>query len=218
MIASSAQVNLLFATSLGVGTVAEPARLNGMLAAAIGARRPGIAGRAEMAQAWKFSEDLAIWGGEGAALLAGELRAAADRLTLDVGAREVPRYRWDVTMTAYVAQRGEVGETSKRHDAFWRALYFIDDGYAGDRNATGGELVIEDPRLPAPLMEDPDLRLRLQLQQGGAIYMEEAVLRPAAGRLLMLPGWLRVVHRPHNGKGERIWISADLVAHRLGGS
>ena len=211
------QVNLLFATSLGVGMVADPVRLNALLAPAISARRAGAGGQGRdgVAQAWRSPDDVAAWGGEGASILAGEILAAADRLTLDVGARDARRYRWELAMTVHVARIGEASAGINRHDAFWRALYFVDDGYAGDRNAAGGELVVEDPRLPAPLMEDPDLRLRLQLQPGGASYVEDAVLRPATGRLLLLPAWLRATHRPHGGRGERIWISADLVAHRL---
>jgi hypothetical protein len=117
-------------------------------------------------------------------------------------------------MRAWAADAGENSEARGRPDAFWTALYFVSYG-AGQVAGPGGELVIEDPRLPGLLREEPRLRLRRQPPPAGALYREEAIVQPKPGQLVLFPSWLRFRHRIHRGRQQRLWIGADLVARRV---
>ncbi|TVV74495.1 putative 2OG-Fe(II) oxygenase [Sphingomonas solaris] len=211
----SLSVNPLFATSLAVTTLAPdevPVLHDAITAARLGetvraAPRPG--------QGWQSGDDMARWRAPAVAALSRRLVALAGQLTADVGAVGSPRYDWSVFLRGNILRDGESLTARHRPDAFWGGLCFIADGYGGSGDtAAGGEVEIEDPRLPATLMEAPDLRLRLQPGRDGTTYRETVRIRPAAGQLLLYPAWLRIAHRPFHGMVERIWITVDLVAHR----
>jgi len=206
----------LFATSLAAGSIREEPGLSGELHAAIRAQYavetcvlPLRAG-----ESWRSQDDMFKWGGAGVNRLQRLLGTAADRLTIDTGRKGPPRYRWHSALRAHVARAGEAATAKHRPDAFWAGQCFIDDGYDGGQDSSaGGEVEIEDPRLPMTLMEAPELRLRLDLKTS-ATYRETVRIRPVRERLLLYPGWLRIDHLPFHGPGERTWITIDLVAQR----
>ena len=207
-------VNPLFATPLAVASLAPddvPA-----LHDAITAGRSGETARAARpGQGWRSGEDMSCWRTPAVAALTRQLMSLAEQLTVDVTAAGPPRYDWSVFLRANMLRAGESLTARHRPDAFWGGLCFIADGYSGSGDtAAGGEIEIEDPRLPATLMEAPDLRLRLQPGRDGTTYRETVQIRPTAGQLLLYPAWLRIAHRPFHGAVERIWIMIDLVAHR----
>lgn len=206
----------LFATSLAAGSIREEAGLNDDLRAAIRAHheieiraRPLRAG-----ESWRSHDDMAQWGGPCVERLQRSLIAAADRLTIDTGRKGRARFEWHCSLRAHLARAGEAAAAKHRPDAFWGGLCFLDDGYAGDDEPlAGGEVEIEDPRLPVTLTEAPELRLRLSLK-APVTYHETARIRPTMDRLLLYPAWLRISHLPFHGAGERTWITIDLVARR----
>jgi hypothetical protein len=209
-------VTRLFATSLAAGSIRQEPGLSGELHAAILAQYSieTDAMPLRVGQSWQSREDMSQWGGAGAKRLQGLLAAAADRLTIDKGRKSGSRYDWHVSLRAQVARGGEAATTKHRPDAFWGGLCFLDDGYEGSQDPlAGGDVEIEDPRLPITLMEAPELRLRLDLK-ASITYRETARVRPVRDRLLLYPGWLRIGHLPFNGPGERTWIAIDLVARR----
>lgn len=137
---------------------------------------------------------------------------AANRNTADI------RYphrsiAWQTRIGGHVAARQGPIEIAPSYDAFWSTIYVADDGYAGSRDpGAGGELIFHDPRLPAPMMEMPDLRLRMEIGRANAIYTPEIAVRPATGYLLLYPGWLRVSMRPLRVAGPRLMVGVSLVA------
>lgn len=206
----------LFATSLAAGSIGSEAGLTAELRAAICARRAieDEAAPRRAGEAWRSEQDMARWGGAPVERLQRALVAAADKLTIDTGKSGPARFDWHPHLHAHVARAGEAVATRHRPDAFWGGLCFLDDGYGGGVDPLmGGEVEIEDPRLPMTLMEAPELRLRLRLTPP-ATYHERARFRPAEGRLLLYPGWLRIAHLPFHGPGKRIWATIDLVAQR----
>jgi hypothetical protein len=62
-------------------------------------------------------------------------------------------------------------------------------------------------------MEAPDLRFRPAPDVPPASL--EMLIRPASGRLLMFPGWLRHAVRPYFGEGTRISVAMNLTAVRV---
>ena len=209
-------VTLLFPTSLVVGSIMDEFGLTAELRAAIGAqhRVEDQAYPPRSGQAWRAREDMARWGGVSVERLQRVLAKMADRLTIDTKANGASRYDWYPALRAHVARAGETVTTKHRPDAFWGGLCFIDDGYDSDHDAlAGGEVEIEDPRLPATLGEAPELRLRLNPSRH-VTYHESAIFRPSRDQLLLYPAWLRITHLPFHGPGIRMWITIDLVARR----
>src|SRR6185312_14533673 len=89
---------------------------------------------------------------------------------------------------------------------FWSAVYYvrIDEG-------EGGELVLDDPRMPMMEMHAPFLRFR---NAGG----DKAIrLRPSAGQIVIFPSWLVHSVTPWQGEGLRISIAVNLSAPPLQG-
>jgi len=209
-------VTPLFATSLAAGSIRNEVRLNAELHTAVMAQfaletrakpsRPG--------ESWRSQEEMALWAGSGAQRLRRLLVTAADRLTIDIGRKSAPRYEWHCFLHAHVARAGEAVTAKHRPDAFWAGLCFLDNGMADvDQPLAGGEIEIEDPRLPVTIMEAPQLRLRLDLN-APITYHETARIRPAKDQLLLYPAWLRIDHLAFYGPGERTWVTIDLVARR----
>jgi len=198
-------VEQLFATPLIVETVADRdvnrEAIVAALTTAAGGKRPG--------EAWNGTA-----GGWAATLqkLIGHVSASAGRRTTDVRQPQRPP-QWRMRSVAHVVGQGEHLDIASAYDAFWSAIYVAEDGYRGMRDAEhGGELVFHDPRLPGPMMEMPDLRLRTDMTRPGAVYTPEVAVRPATGYLLLYPGWLRVSMRPIRIPGPRMIIGLSLVA------
>ncbi len=82
-------------------------------------------------------------------------------------------------------------------------------GGSPDRSL-GGELEIEDSRYLMVVMEGPDRRFRMH--DRAPITDPFILIRPATGRLLVFPAWLRHAVRPYLGRRERISIAINLTA------
>jgi uncharacterized protein (TIGR02466 family) len=177
--------------------------LNTTLTAMLLARRSSDRG-------WSSDRRMLEWGGAGAETLLQHIRSLANKYSQYVGANRQRRYAWKAEMWAEIPSIGQFVPALCHPGAFWKAIYCVNDGYAGslDRDL-GGELELEDPRMPTVLMEGPNLRFRHHPQ--APIASTEVALRPAAGRLLLFPAWLRHSVRPFNGIQDRIFISTLLT-------
>ena len=117
-------------------------------------------------------------------------------------------------MVETLAPPGASNQFHRHPGAFWSAVYYVDDGYGGSPDrALGGELVLEDPRMPAIRMAAPDLRFR---RPGGKADHHETWMRPESGRIVMFPAWLSHAVRPYRGSGLRISVAVNLSAVPLG--
>lgn len=208
----------LFDTAFIIDEVSDAAPLCAELRAAILARRAANPSGLQISNRLGWHSEVAMlsWGGGAAMRLVEHVIGLADRFTRDVKAVEgMPRYAWVPEMWANVSGRGASNQYHVHPGAFWAAIFYVEDGYNGSSDRRlGGELEIEDPRMPMLQMENPDLRLGVAV--GQAPPPPEIVVRPAAGKLLMFPGWLRHGVRPYLGTGQRISIAINLTAMRVG--
>lgn len=205
------QAASLFETPVIVDQLPDADELNRELKQAILARRdtdPGV--QVSNVHGWHSDRAMLRWGGAAAGRLRDRIVADADRFTADVGSEGKPRYRWFPEMWANVSSQGAANQYHSHPGAFWSAVYYVEDGYAGDPDPKlGGELVLLDPRMPAVAMNAPDLRFR---RPGETPQAREKWMRPESGRLVIFPSWLLHAVNPYRGNGLRISIAVNLSA------
>ncbi len=207
--ATSAKVASLFPTLIFVGRLPDAAALNAQLREVIADRQmaePGV----EMSnvRGWQSDVRMLDWGGEAARMLADVVMAHCDRHTVDIKAQGKPRHRWVAEMWANVSTHGASNQSHSHPGAYWSAVYYVDDGYAGsDDRKLAGELVFIDPRMPMVRIGAPDLRYR---RSDGSTDHHETWIRPEAGRLVLFPSWLSHSVRPYMGAGSRVSIAVNV--------
>jgi Putative 2OG-Fe(II) oxygenase len=157
---------------------------------------------------WRSTLDFESWGGLHAQTLFRVLRELANNLTATRGGGRV-ELDWRISACAVVRQNGEHGEICTRPGGFWSGVYYVDDGYAkSDDVALGGELILSDPRGPAPAMVAPDLAFRVP---GGLTAGLNETIRPKSGMILLFPSWIPCGEKRYDGANHRITIEFDLA-------
>ncbi len=213
---SEIAVASMFETPVILDTLPDFAAINVGLAAAIRQRRdqdPTGMVRSNR-QGWHSDLQIFQWGGEAIQTLGRHVIANANAHSIDIRNPASARYRWHNHGWANILERGGSNQYHIHPGAFWSAVYFVDDGYGGsDDTSLGGELEIEDPRMPMVMMEEPDLRFRPR--PDWPVLDHEVFLRPSTGMLLMFPGWLRHGVRTYFGDGERMSIAINMVVARI---
>lgn len=208
------QAGALFETPLIVDEMPGSAALNAELRSIILRRQQESEGVAiSNVGGWHSDTNMLAFGGEAAQALNRRIVAAADRFTVDIRGGDAPRHRWASEMWANVSPPGASNRHHCHPGAYWSAVYYVDDGYAGSSDRElGGELVLFDPRMPTVRMAAPDLRFR---RPGQKPDHDEVKLRPATGRIVMFPAWLSHAVLPYNGSATRISIAVNLTAVAL---
>ena len=201
----------LFDTTIVVDEMPQAAAFNAALLATIQERRrhsPGVS--MSNVGGWQSDRQMLQWGGQPAARLLDRMVQAAERFTVDVAAQGKPRFRWAAEMWANVSGPDASNQYHAHPGAFWSAVYYVDDGYGGgDGKDMGGELVLQDPRMPMIMMTMPTLRFKRPDRPPDE---PELAMRPAAGRLVMFPAWLNHCVMRYRGTAERVSIAANLSA------
>lgn len=210
------QAEFLFETPLIFTELQGSAELNSRLLAVIEERRKadpqGMAISNRLG--WHSDTEMLEWGGEPAHRLMDTVIEVANHYTGDIGGKGRRRFIWVPEMWANVSGQGASNQLHSHPGSFWSAVYYVDDGYGGSNDRSlGGELEIEDPRIPMINMEAPDLRFRPSKDSPAVPH--DALIRPASGRLLMFPGWLRHAVKPYLGNGVRISVAMNLTAMRV---
>lgn len=208
---SEPQVVGLFETNVVVDEMPGAEALNRELARAIQERRRTSAGtKVSNIGGWQSDTAMLEWGGATARRLLDRIVAAADRFTVDVKSPTERRHEWRAEMWANVSPPHASNQLHTHPGAFWSAVYYVDDGYAGSSDpGAGGELVLMDPRMPMIMMTMPNLRF---LGGDGKPNQAQLVMRPKSGRIVMFPAWLSHGVMPYEGSGERISIAVNLLA------
>ena len=201
----------LFETVVVVDEVPGADALNHELAAVIETRRQSSSGtKVSNIGGWQSDTAMLEWGGDGAHRLLDRIAAAADRFTVDVKSPGERRHEWRAEMWANVSPPHASNQLHTHPGAFWSAVYYVDDGYAGSADpGLGGELVLMDPRMPMIMMTMPNLRF---VGAEGKPNQPQLVMRPKSGRIVMFPAWLSHGVMPYEGSGERISIAVNLLA------
>ena len=135
----------------------------------------------------------------------GHIIALANRATYDSRApRGVPD--WTLSLSMHVGF-GQVS-VPKCYEAFWTALHIVRTSERG-----GDMLEIQDPRLPMPMSEDPNLRLRNLGVKTSSWYQPTVEIGLASGMVFLYPSWLdvRYVSRHVEGAGFAV-LRAGLIA------
>lgn len=208
MLRVKAEMLPLFETTVLVGHVADHQVLDGPLETAIRARQAADGGVSRSnVGGWHSHTDMLDWGGEPARRLADAAIRAARRLS-HFEERESSAIDWSVRMWANVSPPGALNMSHAHPGVLWAAVYYVDRGAAPGEDA-GGELYLEDPRFPMPLMTFPGFRA---IGADGQPQSHERTVRTEAGDLVLFPGYLRHGVRPHRGGRERISIAMNLYA------
>lgn len=195
----------LFETIVAHGHLSDAGPLTAALESAIRTHRaaqPGIE-RSNIG-GWHSKTDMLDWGGPAAAKLAEMAVRTARRLSHFEG-RDAATVAWDVRMWANVSPPGALNMSHAHPGVLWAAVYYVAAGEEG----AGGELYLEDPRFPLPLMTFPGFRV---LGMDGRPQPIEHRIAPKTGDLILFPAWIRHGVRPYTGSGERISVAMNLTA------
>ena len=158
---------------------------------------------------WHSNTKMLEWGGEVARALAFKAMTMADELTIDTLSTQKSRYSWIPEMWANISGKGDANQYHAHPGSYWSAVAYLDDGYNGSKDTKlGGELQLQDPRMPMIRMTAPDLRLK---DPSGAAQQNEIMIRPRTGMIVMFPSWLQHAVRAFHGEGTRISIAINLV-------
>jgi len=201
----------LFATPFITDRLASEEGLR-LLREAVSARHAADPGGVQISNVggWHSDTNMIEWGGEAARALAYKAMQMADRFTRDARSPVASRFDWVPEMWANLSGPGHSNQYHFHPGSFWSAVAYIDDGYDGsDDPALGGELQLQDPRMPMIAMTAPDLRIA---GAEGTIDPLEPLIRPSSGTIVMFPSWLQHAVRPYRGSGTRISIAINLIA------
>lgn len=158
---------------------------------------------------WHSNTKMAEWGGEVARALAYKAMSMADALTVDSQSIEKSRYGWVPEMWANISGKRDANQYHAHPGSYWSAVAYIDDGYGNSKDtALGGELQLQDPRMPMIRMTAPDLRLR---DPSGKAQQNEIMIRPRTGMIVMFPSWMQHAVRAYHGEGPRISVAINLI-------
>ncbi|WP_420138826.1 hypothetical protein [Sphingomonas sp.] len=207
-------IDALFETNVVMASVPDAPAINAALAPLLMRASQGAAA-APIAWHGPVPQDAGVAEQQAIARLTDHAIALARAYT-ERGEAAAPVPRWTAHIRMNVVRFGQSpSEIAPAYDAYWTADYMVDDGYGGSPDrALAGELILEDPRLPATMMELPDLRLRLSADPRGVFYDPQAAIRPTSGVMLLLPTWLRRHHRPLRTRQVRSWVSIALTPAR----
>jgi uncharacterized protein (TIGR02466 family) len=198
------QLANLFETPVILDTVADFVPLNTALKQAILARHeshPGV--KKSNWNGWQSDTDMLDWGGPTAKRIADHFVTLCNNFSV----LSSPDLLWSIEMWANVADTGAANEAHCHPGAAWSAVYYVDDGYEGSSDpATGGDLVLYDPRMPFVRMLPYDLRYRRPDGKGAE---SQSAVRPSSGRFVMFPPWLVHSVLPFYGSGQRISIAMN---------
>lgn len=206
-----ADVRRLFSTPFALEMVEDPKLLEDLRAVVAAERTRDPAGVVHSnIGGWHSNTAMLEWGGRPAKRLAQKAVTMADTLTIDRRSPERSRFGWAAEMWANVATRGSSNQYHVHPGCYWSAVFCLDDGYGGSEDAAlGGELQLQDPRMPAVRMAAPDLAMR---EADGTLQHSELTVRPRTGLLVVFPAWLQHAVRPYQGDGERMTIAINLIA------
>lgn len=131
----------------------------------------------------------------------------AGRLVSDRAGQAIAS-QWHGPAHGWLLRRGYRIESQVSPQAFWTALYVVDDGGSGAEPEWGAQLVLSDPR-PAAALQPPALAFAMP---GGQSVGDQQRFPLPAGTLALFPAWLGWQVRPYLGDASWLGISLHLSA------
>ncbi|MBO9622196.1 MAG: 2OG-Fe(II) oxygenase [Sphingomonas sp.] len=198
----------LFETPILHGRVADHESIDAELAQAIRARMAegGSIGRSNIG-GWHSPTDLLGWGGAAAERVTDAAIRLARRMS-HFDDRDAASVHWSARVWANVLAPGGLNMSHAHPGVLWAAVYYVDAGLAPGETE-GGELFLEDPRFPVPLMTFPGFRM---IGADGLPQLGEYKIKVQAGDLVLFPGFMRHGVTPHRGSRDRISVAMNLYA------
>lgn len=202
------QVRKLFATPIVIARIPGAADLNrALLAHFLPAAREQQGRRHTNIGGWQSQDDFNKLDLAAAQTLCREVTQVVNTAT----AIDTPNglieaaFDWRVNAWVNVNPPGASNALHGHPGAYWSAVYYVDDGGAGEGD--GGELYFQDPRGVLPAMHDPLLRFRVEgcLSAG---YIE--AIKPRPGLLVVFPAWLLHAVDPFRGTRPRVSIAFNF--------
>jgi len=191
----------LFSTPVIVGTIDGAEALNAELEAAIRDQMKSTASvKKSNVGGWHSKTDFLDWSGEAGRRVADAAVELANAHTAHISGKPVAP-RWRIAAWANVSGPRDSHATHVHPAAFWSVVYYV--RVVG---ASGGSLVLNDPRMPALRMHAPWLLFK----DMGPEAM--ARIKPEPGQIVLFPSWLAHSVDPWEGDGERISIALNLTA------
>lgn len=201
-----------FETTIVTATMPEAEAINSELKATVLRQMQSDAGVVKSNVAgWQSNPDMLSgrWGGEASIAVVQLALNLCARYSYDRKGADQPRFEWTADMWANVSGAGASNNWHVHPQAFWSAVYYVDDGYAGtDSAAAGGELVFQDPRYPMNRMFSNDLLMR---STDGTPQEEYQIITPKAGMLVAFPAWLFHKVQPYHGSNQRISLAINMT-------
>jgi uncharacterized protein (TIGR02466 family) len=197
--AGQGHIRRLFATPVVLDRVQGADALNAALERTIAERRAADSGlKLSNRGGWQSQHDFTSWAGaEGQALIARAAELAGAHSQSSSGGPP----RWRVDAWANVSGEGAFNMPHVHGGTFWSCVYYVRVG-----EGEGGQLVLHDPRMPGLRMHAPGVRFR---NMGPELRAE---IQPAAGLMVLFPGWLSHSVEPWQGTGERISVAMNIRA------
>lgn len=210
--AQKATSQAAFATTIVTAEMPNAAQVNRQLKSAVLTqmqKTPSVS-RSNI-NGWQSEPDMlsAGWGGEATATLARLALAICNGYSKDLKMVDKPRFEWTADIWANVSTAGASNNWHVHPQAFWSAVYYVDDGYNGpDDSESGGELVFQDPRFPMNRMFSTELVFR---DSNGRPQGDTATFRPKNGMLIAFPSWLYHKVQPYLGDRQRISLAINMT-------
>lgn len=134
------------------------------------------------------------------AMLVAHFRLATEHIAARHGHDPMPSFGLALTAWAMVMQDGDYTVLHDHPAATWSSAYYADPGDADEAaHPESGVLTLVDPRRAS----------------GGVIGLElfpsTFRLRPAAGTLVVFPGWLQHYVHPYRGARPRVMVAANAT-------
>lgn len=210
--AQAAKAEGAFETTLITANMPNAEAVNASLRAIVlermqkdqGVRRSNVSG-------WQSAPDMLSgrWGGPASIEVVQLALATCNRFSIDLKMTDTPRFEWTADMWANVNSRGASNNWHVHPQAFWSAVYYVDDGYGGATDSdAGGELVFQDPRFPMNRMFSSDLVFR---SPDGRPQDFTRTFRPQTGMLVAFPSWLFHKVNVYRGDGPRISLAINMT-------
>lgn len=206
------QMQPVFGTPLVMGSAVDRTSMDGVFRASMDRLSARPSTREMPGGGWSSGPDLLASSDPGYGQLAREFAMLAEKHSVDVASAGFNRFDWTCTFEAMILPPGSRTMPSFTPGAFWSLIYCLEDGFHGssDRDL-GGDIELEDPRLPLVLMEAPGLTFA----PGDTAPAQDHVvrLRPSSGRWLMFPAWLRRSHTVSHALGTQMFVAVEITAH-----
>jgi uncharacterized protein (TIGR02466 family) len=210
--AQKATSQAAFATTIVTAEMPDADAVNSQLTSTVleyMQKNPGVS-RSNI-NGWQSEPDMlsAGWGGEATASLARLAVGICNGFSKDLKMVDKPRFEWTADIWANVSAAGASNNWHVHPQAFWSAVYYVDDGYNGpDDSEAGGELVFQDPRYPMNRMFSSELVFR---ESDGRPQGHTATFRPRNGMLIAFPSWLYHKVQPYLGDRQRISLAINMT-------